>query len=89
MGMDFEWDSNKEKRNILKHGIEGATVFSDTYAWTFPDPDHSDEEERFVTIGHSIQGRIIVVSHTDRGESTRIISARPAMPRERRFYEKE
>jgi uncharacterized DUF497 family protein len=92
MDIEFEWDSEKEKKNIRKHGIsfhDGATVFNDPLSWTFPDPDHSDDEERFVTIGRSLHGRTIVVSHTDRINSTRIISARPATSKERRDYEKE
>ena len=91
MNMEFEWDPEKERRNIHKHGIsfhEGATVFGDSLAWTYPDPDHSADEERLVTIGNSIGGRTIIVSHTDRGKRTRIISARAATPRERRYYEK-
>jgi len=92
MELEFEWDSDKETRNIRKHGVsfhEAATVFGDPLSWTFPDPDHSASEERFVTIGLSAQGKTIVVSHTDRGMRTRIITARPATPRERREYEQE
>jgi len=92
MELEFEWDAEKEKKNIHKHGVsfhEGGTVFEDQLSWTFPDPDHSNEEERFLTIGVSSQGKTILVSHTDRGTKTRIISARPATPRERRDYEKE
>ena len=77
--------------NVRKHGVsfhEAATVLSDVLAWTFPDPDHSIDEDRFVTIGCSLNGRTLVVLHTDRGKKTRIISARPATPRERRDYEK-
>ena len=91
MELEFEWDPAKEQSNIRKHGVsfhEGGTVFGDPLSWTFPDPDHSVGEERFLTIGISSQGRTLVVSHTDRGIKTRIISARPATPRERRDYEK-
>ena len=90
MEIEFEWDQNKEEKNIRKHGVsfhEGATVFGDSLSWTFPDPDHSVYEERLLTIGISSQGRIIIVSHTDRNIKTRIIGARPATPRERRDYE--
>lgn len=90
MELEFEWDPEKEDQNIRKHGVsfhEGATVFGDPLSWTFPDPDHSVGEERFVTIGLSSRGRTIVVSHTDRDRKTRIINARPATPRERRDYE--
>lgn len=91
MEMQFEWDTRKELSNISKHGVsfrEGATVFGDPLSWTFPDPDHSVGEERFLTIGFSSQGRTVVVSHTDRGMKTRIISARTATPREKRDYER-
>ena len=91
MDMEFEWDPRKEQSNISKHDVsfhEGATVFGDPLSWTFPDPDHSISEERFLTIGFSSQGRIVVVSHTDRGMKTRIISVRPATPREKRDYER-
>jgi uncharacterized DUF497 family protein len=90
MEIEFEWDQNKEEKNIIKHGVsfhEGATVFGDSLSWTFPDPDHSAYEERLLTMGLSSQGRIIIVSHTDRNIKTRIIGARPATPRERRDYE--
>lgn len=90
MELEFEWDPEKEVGNIRKHGVsfhEGATVFGDPLSWTFPDPDHSDTEERFLTIGISSQGRTLVVCHTDRGIRTRIISVRQATPRERRDYE--
>ncbi|MFM9961880.1 MAG: BrnT family toxin [Planctomycetaceae bacterium] len=88
--MEFEWDPDKADRNWRKHGIsfhEAATVFDDPLAITYPDPDHSDEEERFVTFGHSESGRLLVVSHTDREQRTRIISARQATRRERNSYE--
>jgi len=90
MEMEFEWDREKEQFNIHKHGVsfrEGATVFGDPLSWTFPDPDHSVGEERFLTIGVSSEGRTLVVSHADRGIKTRVISVRPATPRERRDYE--
>lgn len=66
MEVEFEWDSEKEELNERKHGVsfhEGATVFGDSLAWTFPDPDHSENEERFLSIGLSSQGRILIVSH--------------------------
>jgi uncharacterized protein len=90
MEIEFEWDTEKERKNLQKHGVsfyEGGTVFGDPLSWTFPDPDHSRSEERFLTIGMSSLGRILLVSHTDRGMKTRIINARPATPRERRDYE--
>lgn len=88
--MKFEWNSTKAAANKRKHGVsfdEGATVFADTLAYVFPDQDHSDDESRFLIIGISDAGRVLVVSHTDRQERTRIISAREATRKERMFYE--
>ena len=88
--MEFEWDNNKAITNLQKHGIsftEAATVFGDPLSTTFPDPDHSINERRFITIGLSSDSRIIILSHTDRGDRIRIISARKATRKERRFYE--
>lgn len=88
--MEFEWDPEKAARNEAKHGLsfpEAATVLGDPQAITYDDPDHSDEEDRFLTFGHSSEGRLIVVAHTDREGRTRIISARPATRRERKLYE--
>ena len=76
--MRFEWDDEKAARNLAKHGIsfqEAATVFGDSLSDTFDDPDHSVEERRFLIIGTSRQGRMLIVSHTDDGEVIRIISA--------------
>jgi uncharacterized protein len=86
--MEFEWDPEKAVRNSAKHGVafhEAATVFGDPLAITFSDPDHS--EERFLTFGHSSEGHLLVVSHTDRDEFTRIISARRATRKEKKVYE--
>jgi len=80
----------KAAANKRKHGIsfdEAATVFADTLAFVFPDQDHSEDETRFLIIGMSETGRILVVSHTDRDERIRIISAREAIRKERIFYE--
>ena len=88
--MQFEWDSAKARSNLRKHGVsfeEASTVFYDTLAATGSDPDHSLEEDRFVTFGLSSQGRLLVVAHTDRKDAIRIISARTATPPERRIYE--
>ena len=88
--MEFEWDATKARRNLAKHGVsfsEAATVFGDLLALTFHDPDHSEEEERFLTFGSSRDGHFLVVSHTDRGDRTRIISARRMTRRERKSYE--
>jgi len=86
----FEWDTEKAISNFAKHGVsfeEAITVFGDPLAATVVDPPHSDDDERWWTIGVSSQERLIVVWHTDRGESVRLIGARPATPSERRKYE--
>jgi uncharacterized DUF497 family protein len=88
--MEFEWDADKASRNFAKHGVqfaEAGTVFGDPLALTFHDPDHSQDEDRFLTFGHSTSGRLLVVSHTDRGDTIRIISAREVTRRERKIYE--
>lgn len=88
--MQFEWDPRKAKRNLKKHGIsfeEAVTVFYDPLSATFDDPDHSGEESRFITIGFSSHGRLIVVAHAERKEASRIISARLNTPRERKKHE--
>ena len=88
--MIFEWDPQKAAKNLKKHGVafqEAATVFGDPLAVTFADPDHSEDEERYLTFGLSLQRRLIVVSHTQRGEQTRIISARLMDREERVIYE--
>lgn len=88
--MQFEWDDAKATTNATKHGVtfqEASTVFGDSLAVTFDDPRHSDAEPRFLTIGVSISGRVLIVSHTDRDEATRIISARVTSKAERKGYE--
>lgn len=88
--MRFERDPEKEVRNLRKHRVsfmEASTVFGDPLAATIPDLKHSELEVRFITMGMSSGGRLLVVSHTDAGESVRIISARPATAQERRRYE--
>ena len=90
--MNFEWDSNKDAANREKHGIsfdEASTAFFDPLSSTVLDPRHSDDEARFVLIGLTYSGRLVVVFHTDRGEALRLIRARPATRRERRIYERE
>ncbi len=90
--MEFEWDSNKATRNLQKHGVsfhEAATVFGDALSMTFLDPDRSVAEDRFITVGLSLSGRLLVVAHTDREDRVRIISAREATRREKKFYEEE
>lgn len=88
--MDFEWDSKKDTANQRKHGIsfrEAATVFEDVLSTTFPDQDHSSSEQRYLTIGLSTLGRLLVISHTERRDTIRIISARLVTRREKGFYE--
>jgi len=88
--MKFEWDPNKAARNLQKHGVsfhEAATVFGDLLSTTYPDPDHSDDEDRYITIGLSGSGRLLFVSHADRGDRVRIISAREARRGERKSHE--
>jgi uncharacterized protein len=88
--MEFEWNPEKAVINLRKHNIsfqEAATVFDDPLSVTFPDPDHSIGENRYVIIGMSRSEQLLVVSHTDRENRTRIISARRATRQERRFYE--
>jgi uncharacterized DUF497 family protein len=86
----FKWDATKSASNLARHGVsfeDASTVFGDLLATTIPDPEHSADEERFLTTGLASRQRIVIVWHTDRGEVVRIIGAREATPRERRSYE--
>jgi len=86
----YEWDPTKAKVNLRDHGVsfeEAATVFLDPLAVTYPDPDQSDEEDREITIGHSVKQRILFVSHCQRGDRIRIISSRKATRKERKQHE--
>ena len=88
--MLFTWDPTKAAANLKRHGVgfhEAATVLEDPLSTTFPDDPHSTSEARFVTIGMSVAGRLLVVAHTERGNTVRIISARSVTRRERKFYE--
>ena len=88
--MDFLWDKGKAKRNLAKHGTsfdDAKTVFDDNLFLIFADPDHSPEEHRFIIMGESKQGHLLVVGYTERGDAIRIINAREATRRERRIYE--
>ena len=88
--MKIEWDPKKAKLNLKKHGVsfeEAATALSDPMAATGADPDHSVTEDRYITFGVSEKGRLVVVSHTEEGETIRIISARKASKGERKIYE--
>jgi uncharacterized DUF497 family protein len=89
--LTFEWDEKKAAENLSKHGVsfsEASTVFADPLSRTIPDPLHSNEEDRFITLGESAAGHALVVVHVNREENTRIISARKATPRERRDYDR-
>jgi len=88
--IQFEWNNEKAKQNHKKHGVsfeEASTIFYDTLSATFNDPDHSVGELRLITVGYSSQGRLLVVSHTERGKKIRIISARSATAHERKRHE--
>jgi uncharacterized DUF497 family protein len=90
MSLSFEWDAQKASANERKHGVsfdEAATAFGDPLSVTIPDPDHSEDEDRFILMGSTYRGKILVVVHTDRGNNIRIISARRATRTERRQYE--
>ena len=88
--MRYEWDPRKAANNLRKHRVsflEAATVFTDPLAVTFDDPDHSSDEDRFITIGTSSSGRLLFVAHADRAGGIRIISARKVTRREAHDYE--
>jgi uncharacterized DUF497 family protein len=88
--VEFEWNPEKAAENERKHSVsfdEAATAFGDPLSLTISDPDHSDDEERFILLGESYSGRLIVVVHTERLERIRLISARLATGKERRSYE--
>jgi uncharacterized protein len=88
--MEFEWDPEKADANAKKHGVdlaEAMTVFADPLELTITDPDHSEGEQRFLSIGLSTAGRLLVVAYTERAGRTRIINAREASSQERKHYE--
>jgi len=88
--MEFEWDDTKAEANERKHGVpfaEAMTVFADPLSLTGYDPDHSVNEDRYITMGLSATGRLLIVSHADRGNLVRIFSAREATRGERKDYE--
>lgn len=90
--IQFEWDPVKAKWNYKKHRVyfeEATTVFYDPLSATFDDPDHSISELRLITIGFSSHGRLLIVSHTEKGKNIRIISARTATSHERRRHENQ
>jgi uncharacterized DUF497 family protein len=88
--VDYEWDEAKAANNIDKHGVtfeEAATVFGDPLYIDFYDPDHSVDEHRYLIMGQSTAGRLLIVSYTERDEGVRLISARELTPSERGAYE--
>jgi len=90
--IEFEWDPEKARSNLRKHGLafaEAATVFRDPLSITISDPDHSQAEDRYIIVGKTERGRAVMVAHTDRGPRTRIISARELTRVEREDYEEE
>jgi len=90
--MEFEWDLAKAESNLEKHGVsfaEAITIFGDPLEVTIPDPDHSEGEFRFLSLGRSSRGRVLVVAYTEREGRIRLISAREATPKERRKYGSE
>ncbi len=91
--MRFDWDKAKAERNRQKHGvafIEAATIWGDSLVYVTPDPNHSQQEDRYLSIGHSDRGRLLIVSHTYRegGEVNRIINARKLTNQERQDHER-
>ena len=89
--MEFEWDPKKAAANLTKHGVsfqEATTVFDNLLSVTVPDPDHSFEENRLIIVGESHRGRVLIVSHVERGERIRIVSARELTRAERDVYER-
>jgi len=90
VGYEFEWDPAKAAGNLKDHKVsfdEASTVFGNPLTMLMSDPDHSEEEERYLLLGVSVQGRLLVVSFAERPPKTRLISAREATRRERRQYE--
>ncbi len=89
---EFEWDDEKANKNIKKHGVsfeEAATIFNDPRIATISDPDHSEDEERFASLGKSFIQRLLSVIHTERSKRIRLISARKATKTERKIYEND
>jgi len=88
--VEFEWDPEKAAENLKRHGVdfvEASTIFGDPLEVTIPDPNHSDGEARFLSLGLSVEARVLVVAYTEREGKIRIIHARVAAPKERRTYE--
>ena len=89
--LNFQWDPSKAASNLEKHGLsfdEASTAFGDPLSRAISDPAHSEDEERYLLLGLTYSGRLVVVSFVDRDETVRLISARPASRRERKTYER-
>lgn len=92
MALDFEWDPFKSQQNVKKHGVsfrEGMTAFADKLSYTISDPEHFMGEYRFLHLGYSSSGNLLVISHTERGDRIRIISVRRATKQERKQYKQD
>jgi len=92
VALRFSWDPNKAAANLRKHGVsfpEAATAFGDPLSITIPDPDHSSGEERFLLVGLTKRGRLVVVAHRELGDEIRLINARRATRGERKTYEED
>jgi uncharacterized protein len=90
MALQFVWDARKAAANLRKPGVsftEAAAAFGDPLSITMPDPDHSQDDDRFLLIGQSARQHLVIVAHVQRGDTIRIISARLASRRERIAYE--
>lgn len=92
MALTFEWHEEKAKENLRKHKVnfeEAKTVFNDPLSITIADPKHSADEDRYIDIGLSVKGQVLVVVYTERGSNIRIISCRKATKAEQRTYERK
>jgi uncharacterized DUF497 family protein len=92
MALQFSWDRGKARSNASKHGVsfeEAASAFGDPLSLTIEDPDHSQGEKRYILVGETYGHKLVVVSHTERGNDIRIISARIATRQERKTYEED
>ena len=92
MALTFEWDEEKCEEDMRKHGVsfdEAKTIFNDPLAMTVSDPEHSSQEDRYIDMGRSSRGRILMVWYTERGRNIRIIGSRKASRSQRRQYEEE
>ncbi|HVM73222.1 MAG TPA: BrnT family toxin [Anaerolineales bacterium] len=92
MAILFEWDEKKAKANLQKHKVDfsdAKSVFGDPFSITIDDPDHSGQEQRFIDVGKSMRGNLLVVVYTERENRIRIINCRRATPAERKKYEEQ